>query len=430
MGDENNLYYLRGRRFTRKEAAADNQAIWSELYRLRDAELHKSPTETLAHVVKEIGRSNGRGTGWFPTSIEDWDQLRNEFQYGGRAIYDWPFAPLLSQAGLSDECIQMIRDCGGFAAPYDTSVNAGTALQLMSNFPANPQFNTLRNGYEYLPFRLGQAIRERETGQIWEGYTAESFDITDNGFQLIARNQSSFEQKFSCKKIVLALPRLALERLVEKSPLFKNRQFCKNLESVIPLPLTKINLFYAERWWWNRYGVRNGGSYSTLPLGSVYCYDPDTDDTDGPAVLTIYCDSSRRTYWQGLQDGGKPYNSEMFPDPPASSRPASVEVVQQVQRYLNEMFGAEDIPAPLLATYKAWGSNNEGDANHQWVVGANDQKVREQIWSPLRDVFVCGEAYSNEQCWVEGALRSAECVLQKGFGLSPPFAFHGSPATV
>ncbi len=31
----------------------------------------------------------------------------------------------------------------------------------------------------------------------------------------------------------------------------------------------------------------------------------------------------------------------------------------------------------------------------------------------LSDLFICGEAYSREQGWVEGALRSAEVVLRE-----------------
>jgi lysine 2-monooxygenase len=30
-------------------------------------------------------------------------------------------------------------------------------------------------------------------------------------------------------------------------------------------------------------------------------------------------------------------------------------------------------------------------------------------------VFVCGEAFSNQQGWAEGALQSAECLLRENF---------------
>ena len=38
---------------------------------------------------------------------------------------------------------------------------------------------------------------------------------------------------------------------------------------------------------------------------------------------------------------------------------------------------------------------------------------------PMPNVFTCGEAFSDYQGWVEGALRSADLVLRQGFGLDP-----------
>ena len=38
---------------------------------------------------------------------------------------------------------------------------------------------------------------------------------------------------------------------------------------------------------------------------------------------------------------------------------------------------------------------------------------------PEEPVYVCGEAYSHYQGWVEGALATAEDMLQRKFGLEP-----------
>jgi monoamine oxidase len=47
------------------------------------------------------------------------------------------------------------------------------------------------------------------------------------------------------------------------------------------------------------------------------------------------------------------------------------------------------------------------------------------MWRMLKpvdqeDVFICGEAYSIGQGWVEGALTTAEQMLEKHFGLRRP----------
>ena len=45
-------------------------------------------------------------------------------------------------------------------------------------------------------------------------------------------------------------------------------------------------------------------------------------------------------------------------------------------------------------------------------------KIRQPV--PGEDVFVCGEAYSINQGWVEGALHTAELMLEEHFGLDRP----------
>lgn len=47
-----------------------------------------------------------------------------------------------------------------------------------------------------------------------------------------------------------------------------------------------------------------------------------------------------------------------------------------------------------------------------------------------RDVSVCGEAYSDMQGWVEGALRSCEALLTAKWSLPPPSWFDGGAQTL
>jgi len=48
--------------------------------------------------------------------------------------------------------------------------------------------------------------------------------------------------------------------------------------------------------------------------------------------------------------------------------------------------------------------------------------VLDAVTQPVADFpcYIAGEAYSTNQTWVEGALQTAEIVLQKRLGLSKP----------
>ena len=48
-----------------------------------------------------------------------------------------------------------------------------------------------------------------------------------------------------------------------------------------------------------------------------------------------------------------------------------------------------------------------------WKKGTDSEKVADFVANPMRNVFICGEIYSLDQSWVEGALETSERVLRK-----------------
>ena len=45
--------------------------------------------------------------------------------------------------------------------------------------------------------------------------------------------------------------------------------------------------------------------------------------------------------------------------------------------------------------------------------------VMKSIASPVKNIYVCNEAFSDDQGWVNGSLRSANNVLGTYFGIAP-----------
>ena len=188
------------------------------------------------------------------------------------------------------------------------------------------------------------------------------------------------------------------------------------------MPLTKINLYFEERWWYTRFNIANGGSFTDLPMAQFYCYDQQLfRNKSGPASMTIYCDYDRSGYWDTLQRIGAPFPPAAPLSQPPLTTAASTFVVDQAMRQLKEFFGDQTLPAPLLSTFVGWGTSAD-DGDHSWAVGAKDDDIIRYMTQPLpnTNVYVCGEAYSDEQAWVDGALRSADLVLQRAFGIPPP----------
>jgi monoamine oxidase len=412
MGDDNNIYYLRGKRFTFGQMNAD-PSLWSTIYNLLPAEQNKQPNDILKGVLEFVLSQNNFAP---PKTPGDWQNFRLTCTYRNIPLYQWGFWALLVDYGLSQECLQMIEDSMGFLAFYDQEVNAGVGFQTMGDFDNLPQYLTLTPGYETLATTMTNQIQAMGA-TIALNVSVQGFDMYDG---IITVNTSS--GPYQCIQLVLALPSLPLQLLAVRSPVLReNAQFMADIDTVTSMPLTKINLYFQERWWFTRYNVSAGGSFTDMAMGQFYCYVPILNDAPtGPASMTIYCDFDRTGYWDALQQIGTPFAPTNGWTQPLNSTPASSLVVEAAMRQLALFFGDQNLPPPMLSTYVGWGTSPTGDGDHSWKVGVNDQEVMARLQSPVSgEVYTCGEAYSDEQAWVDGALRSTEALLQQWFGLPP-----------
>ena len=77
-----------------------------------------------------------------------------------------------------------------------------------------------------------------------------------------------------------------------------------------------------------------------------------------------------------------------------------------------------DVPLPVDARVRWWGHDGEA-ANWLWGVGGSvwdlSRAVRHPV--PAAPIHVCGDCFSLNQGWVQGALQSAELVLREAYGM-------------
>ncbi len=68
---------------------------------------------------------------------------------------------------------------------------------------------------------------------------------------------------------------------------------------------------------------------------------------------------------------------------------------------------------PFAAGYHAWAAHYR----HRRRAGRKIRKPSQLVEGADADIFIVGEAYSNDQAWVEGAYCTAESVLNDFFGV-------------
>ena len=104
---------------------------------------------------------------------------------------------------------------------------------------------------------------------------------------------------------------------------------------------------------------------------------------------------------------------------PLNSTDELAIVVREVMREIRVAHAGISVPDPYAAVFQDWSRLPYGGGWHSWDVGVLSYNVRVALRSPTAEpTYVCGEAYSDDQGWVEGALRSCEKMLIDQYGLS------------
>jgi monoamine oxidase len=276
-------------------------------------------------------------------------------------------------------------------------------------------YRTLVAGYEQLPLTLATAFREAG-GQVFMQQPVAKIEQDGELLQVDLADGPAV----AAKAVVLALPRRSLELLDDGTVVLSERSVRTLLRSVSGHQVMKIFCCY-ETPWWSPLGIENGGSGTDLPIGNVWYWGPDGDGNERSLLLASYNDTLATTYWEGLTWGprfqGTPPGDV---DPYWAEQAPSDLMVQEVQSQLAELHQL-NVPLPYSAAYKDWSLDPYGGAFYTWNVGVDAEAVALAMVQPDPGVplFVCGESYSHDQGWAEGALDTAEQVVQK-LGLQAP----------
>lgn len=458
MQGSNNRYHFRGRTFTHQEAA-ENPGIWGELFDLAPEERNRAPTAILATVFRRVLRNNGLEEKPADPDPEWWQHMRLHFTWGGTPLYEWQLWGLMRDMGYSEGCCTMLAHALGFEGPFFSRMNAGEAFQLLEDFPADPTYFTFRKGFSTLVDALVSAV-EQEGGSIFLSTNVDELQANGSGYDLSCMvapdGQSSSPyveggrpERMHGDKVVLAVARKALEDLWQTSSVLNRRhgddeareaghELWANLQAATDQQLLKINLYFPRAWWRTiDRPVAYGPSFSDLPVGSVYPFyaleprmaqDDVTEPPPAhlPAALTIYCDWDNANFWRGLQESSTAFSSSLQKKystrDPQRIFPASEAVVEEALRLFSVLYStpALDIPEPIMTSFRLWdGESDFGYAVHQWGLGAKDDAVMQALANPVGDIYTCGEAFSDMQGWVNGALRSADLALDAMDGIPP-----------
>jgi monoamine oxidase len=333
---------------------------------------------------------------------DGWRRSRATATFGGRPLTDWSIAEAVGTI-LSPDGHRFATDAFG----YDSGIhphNAGDAIQyLMGTGDPTGEARVPVNGMDRIPREL--AARFETLG----GTVQLGRDV-----QLVTMEEGSVLLGFAdgprvrARRLVLTIPIPALEALAGASPVINGPTWRRLYRSIEGIPATKLYCWYDRPWWREGVNAPTGTRTTTdLPNRIIFYFDAAPDRP--AAMLAAFTDRRRTVPIVALADGR------------SGGAPASAALLEALRGWLAAAHPSAEVPAlPAGSAFQHWGADPRECAWHFWRAGENSDDMIDLAAQPdpSLPIHLCGEVFSRNGAWVEGALGPASAVADRLLGNS------------
>jgi len=447
MGDENHhLFYLRKQRFfaNRFSQAKITGEDFETRYFVGDKFKGKSADDIFTEIISEVLEADGYSLNQIQENSnarKEWNRVKKELvyrfagPYENMKVYQIGFWNLLKDRS-SQECYNFLAQAGGY---YSNTINWNAAEAfpyMVGDFASDSvKYRTIEGGYDQILTCLGDDFIQNG-GKIYTKNKLKTFRKNPDAsceykyiltFYNLDKNET---WEVEAKDIILGMPKRSLELLDQDNFFFnqeKQQKLHNNLDATIPEPSLKILLGFEEPWWEKGLGARAGESITDLPLRQCYYFGVDPKNSHS-LFLASYNDMRTVSFWQALEEGEKFQTREtklvvaknmVYPNYEHASKVMVEEAMSQVK----ELHGPHiEIPEPYTSAFKDWTKDPYGGGYHAWKSNYKVWEVMPYIRQPYQEerIFIAGEAYSDQQGWVEGAFCVTEHIMREKYGLECP----------
>ena len=298
--------------------------------------------------------------------------LKNAYKkYSNTFLQNITFFQLLVDV-FDFETAEFIQDSFGYDSEF-IHLNADAAMKMFKDdLFTNNNYYMLKNG-------LSEIIQSMEC----------YLSFYDN-IKIIKNNSliNIFDDKiittidtYYFKNLVLAIPQINLKKL----DAFKDS---KIINTVKPINLLRIYAKYPKRdgkIWFQNINRTTTNNYirQIIPINK-----------EKGLIMISYVDSIYAEMWSALYNNGKD------------------ALIKSLHNEIKKLFNiTPPNPSDLFVHY--WG--NETPGVHMWKLGVDLNETYQKILQPdnKKNIFICGEAFSKKQCWIEGALETCYDVIKK-----------------
>lgn len=245
----------------------------------------------------------------------------------------------------------------GYVAEFK-HLNAYDSIKQLENY-TNDKYFIVKEGLSELINRMSKHINYKLN------YKVQYIEKIDNYFKI---------DKYLTKKIIFAIPPKNLLNIEILKPIYNL------LDSVSTNKLLRIYAIYNNKWF---------EGLPTMTTNSFIRHIIPINSKTGLIMIAYVEGEDVNPY---LNKEGKLENELI--------------IKNKIQKELKILFPDKQIIEPTYFKSHLW---KIGD--HSWKPGNNTEKIAKELLNPMKNIYICGEAFSHKQAWVEGALQTASDVL-------------------
>lgn len=302
--------------------------------------------------------------------------LKKSNDYSKQKLQNITFREYLEQT-ISKKEVSMLIYIFGYSSEFNT-MNAYDAIRSFKNeFSSKGHFFILKEGL-------------RKLIQCLENKSKSNGAIIKNNSRVIQveRDQNNNEicvfthnQKYITHNVIFATKSSSLLHFPILKPIFKE------IKSVKAEPLLRIYAKYPK----NKFGEIWFDKLNTITTNNILRQIIPINPSSG-LVMISYTD-------------GK--DVEPFLTNETKKLKSDISLRKIIKKQLNFLFPTKDIPEPTFFYAYYW---KEGC--QYWKKGYNSDIISKKMIHPLDNIYICGESFSKRQCWMEGALETAQAVIK------------------
>lgn len=376
----------------------------------------------------------------FVLSAKQWALLKRSGVIQNRRLHDLGFWNLL-QHYLSGEAFLFVHDSLGYESVF-ANWNAAEAIPwFLSDFGVN--YLTIEEGLEVIPKYLATFFESERPDCLHKEYRLVKIEPFVHAGESLLRLIFDHQEPVIARYVILALPKEPLKMVDFRLP--GSERLRVALDSVTAHPLFKLFLGYEYPWWGDplALGHASGRATTDLPIRQVYYFGPKQGESPAgdkisresrAMLMASYSDEHYVDFWRPLVKlaGESPYVSDSdkldeeedldILNAFGVTEPMALKAHRQILQLHPDMVERDDsVPVPYVGLVMNWGEPPFYGGWHSWEVHTEPWRIVNELKKPFSgtNLYICGEAYSLEQGWAEGALKSAEMVLTE-LNMSPP----------